>query len=387
MSYSQEDFKFGLFGGPDFSHVKAPVDSIETTFGVSPFVGFELYYPINDRNTVRLGSSFSVKKSATESQVEYRNSFITLFGNIYQPISKKISLFAGPQYSILVSSRKINGANSESTDSYSSFLSMNVGVDFQIQKNLNFGVSYEYPINNSMLSNMPSFKAKLSLTIDKNLFKVKEKKQAVKYSQQKIKELKKTALLIRLRGYRKQIERYEKVGNAKMVNFTKRKRDMHNSEIISAFTQNFDFCPVYFFYNYDTDKIKNKEFKNVFLNHNLKHDSTIVFQLDTFLIGELGYVVTDTVTVIDNHIIHRDQANRITYEPIYYQQNDFTNYGFSIRDQDFKFIGKPFPAYISGYFAFYRLPPRIIVERVNKKLKGIKTWRDYMVIPIVIPNL
>ena len=141
-------------------------------------------------------------------------------------------------------------------------------------------------------------------------------------------------------------------------------------EIINAFNNKFDFCPVYFFYNYDTKKIKHKDFKNVFINKNLEIDSSVIFKLDTFLIGEIGYNFQelDTISTTRYRVVYHDQAGKVTTDPLYGTSTDFSNYGFSIRNQEGVLIQKPFPGFTSGYFAFVKRDPKSIVIKLNHKL-------------------
>ena len=203
------------------------------------------------------------------------------------------------------------------------------------------------------------------------------KKKKTEYTQAKIHELKNTALLVRLRGYKKQIAAFEEQGNASMVKLMKSKRDELNKSIVDAFASEFDFCPVYFFYNYDTQKIKDKDFENVFVNKNLKIDSSIEIKFENFLIGEIGYAFheLDTITNIDVHpnskieSNKRDEGNRVAMNlPVHSTSTDFVNYGFHIRNQEFLIIQKPFPGFTSGYFAFVKRSNKVVIRKTNIRL-------------------
>lgn len=347
ISLAQTDLKVSLFGGPDFSLLQPPSDSIDVDFATTVFGGVELLYPISDKNHIRFGSSVFNKRSTTSDQLQFNNTFVSVFANYHFRLTKHIYFFGGPQYSILLQSNTVHGTIKEDISGYDSYMSVNAGVDFQLQSRLNLGVIYEYPINNPKLATWPSLKVKLSFTIDKELFKIKEKKRRRAYSEVKLQELKKTALLVRLRGYKNQISSLEEKGDTLRVKLIKQKRDEQNRSVVNAFSSDFDYCPVYFFYNYDTKKIKNKDFKNVLLNKNLEIDSSIVFNLDTFLVGELDYTKLDSTT-------------------------DFSNYGFSIKDQNFEVLPKPFPRFVSGYVAFIRKSPRAIIGKLNDMLYDSK---------------
>ena len=362
LSWSQNDIKGGIFAGPDFSSLQPPSDSILTSPLVSPFFGAEIIYPIAEHHQISFGSSAFIKASKDNHQVKYKNYFGSLYADYSLNISENIFLSAGPQYSFLLSSTKINGSVRNTMLHYpSSYFSINAGIHLELQSHLNLAFIYEYPINNPKIDHWPSIKLKLSLLIDGDLLKKNDKKSNQEFSKQQVKTLKTTALLVRLRGYKKQIAIFEEQGDTAMVRLIKQKRDIQNLSLIEAFAFKFDFCPVYFFYNYDSRKIKNREFEGVFLNSNLQKDSTIRFELDTFLIGELGYAFegVDENTVLDDKNTIRSRNNTTS---------DFSNYGFNIRNHDFYIIPKPFPNFVSGYFAIFKKSDKAIIERVNQEL-------------------
>jgi len=374
FSFSQDNFKFALYGGPDFSLLESPADSITVESLVTPFFGLEFLYPMSGNNHIRFGASYFLKGSKNNRNgIKYKNTFASVYANYHLGLSDNVFLTFGPQYSFLLNAYTLNGSVKEDMSDYQSYMSINGGIDIQLQSHLNLGVIYEYPINNNKLSAWPSIKVKASIIIDNDLFKVKEKKSKKTYSENKLKELKRTALLVSLRGYKRQLDALRKVGDTTRFKLVEQKRDNLNRSIMDAFAKEFDFCPVYFFYNYDTRKIKDREFNNVFLAYDLKIDSTIQFNLDTFLIGELGYTVTDTSVTTNHSVVYKNGFNMADgYAESETIESDISHYGFYIRNQDFSFIGKPFPSFISGYVLFVRRSNEGVIRRLNNSLKGIK---------------
>ncbi len=367
--FAQTEAKFALFGGGDYSMLKPPADSISVSSNFNALAGIEVIYDLKNNNQIHIGSSLFTKSSTNKSHLKYNNTFVSVNANYYQHLSKKLYFTIGPQYSVIIKSNTRHGSEIKDLDGYNSYFSINTGINLQLQSHLNLGLTYEYPINNPKLTAWPSLKVNVSLIIDKELFKVKEKQNRKAYAHENIQILKKTALLVRLRGYKKQIDAYSNRGDTTMVKLMKKKRDDYNQSIVDAFASNFDFCPVYFFYNYDTKKIKNKDFSNVFINKNLEIDEGIKFDLDTFLIGELGYATIDTSSVAGHNGVSRDSDDKLTDREVLTKSNDFSNYGLSIKNQDFYVIPKPFPNYISGYFTFFKRSNELIVGILNKQLK------------------
>ncbi len=366
--YAQTEIKFALFGGGDYSMLKAPADSISVSSNINALAGAELIYLLKNNNQLHLGSSIFTKSSTNVKHIKYNNTFVSLNANYYWGFSKNVYFTVGPQYSVIIKSNTRHGSEIEDLDGYNSYLSVNAGINLRLQSHLNLGVAYEYPINNPKLAAWPSLKVSISLLIDKGLFKVSEKDNRKVYAQKNIQTLKKTALLVRLRGYKKQIAAYQEKGDTVMVNLMKKKRDEQNQSIVDAFASEFSFCPVYFFYNYDTKKIRNKEYTNVFVNKDLRIDPAIEFNLDTFLIGELGYTTIDTTSIFGHNGIARDSDNQLTDRAVYSKSNDFSNYGFSIRNQDFYVIPHPFPSFISGYFTVIKRSNKSMVSILNERL-------------------
>ena len=369
-----EDVKMVIFGGPDYSLLKAPHDSISSEALIVPFFGLETLIPLENTSHLRIGTSLFQKRSLnTLNKVKYNNDFISIYGTYYYPISSSVHLFAGPQYSILLNFYALNGAVKEDMPNYNSYASVNIGIDLKLQSHLNLGIAYEIPINNPKLEIWPSLKVKLSILIDKELFGVDKKREKRKESTNQVQELNNTALLVRLKSYKKQLDLLTDDKYKSRKEAIIKHRDEENQEIIDAFDKAFDFCPVYFFYNSDSKKVLEKDFKNLFLNHELKKDPNITFSLDTFLIGEFGYAVTDSSVTFGTGDVYKNGVNNADgYSNSAITSSDFENYGFSIKNQEFKLIQKPFPGFTSGYFAFVKREPKAIAEKLNRNLHKYK---------------
>ena len=63
------------------------------------------------------------------------------------------------------------------------------------------------------------------------------------------------------------INYYRQKGNHQVANEEKIKQREKNTEIIKTFTEDWDFCPVYFFYSNYSEEIINKNFTHVFKNN------------------------------------------------------------------------------------------------------------------------
>jgi hypothetical protein len=89
FTYSQEELKFVLFGGPDFSLLDAPAEDSTTVKPlVSPFFGAELRYPITSNSNLDFGTSYFLKSSIDIHYIKYHNHFASVYANYYYSITK-----------------------------------------------------------------------------------------------------------------------------------------------------------------------------------------------------------------------------------------------------------------------------------------------------------
>jgi len=358
-----------IFGGTDNSLLKPLKSGLEFESTVTGFIGLDYIIPFKNKTELKLGSFLGRKRSVEGTSLKYNNTYVSLFSNYHFALGDKLSFNLGPQYSILIESYTLNGAVKDDLKGYENYLSLNTGFEYRLQKNLNIGIIYEAPLFNSQLASWPSFKIKIGVVIDKNFFAVDRKRKVNTKAAVKITELNKSALIVSLNSYKNKIDTYRKHGNEKMARLIESKRDQKNKELISAFNNYFDFCPVYFFYNSDSKKIKEKDFSNVFLNSDLQKDNTIKFDYDEFLIGQLGYTLTDTSQVYGYGDVYKNGYNSAAgYTKSATIESDLGHYGFNIKNQNFEFIAHPFPSFTSAYFAFIRIKDEKLVKRLNKRL-------------------
>ncbi len=85
-------------------------------------------------------------------------------------------------------------------------------------------------------------------------------------AQDLISNLPQSAILVRLQTNEHIIKYYLNQGNIQKANKEELRQKKKNSEIINTFTDEWEFCPVYFFYSDKSQQIINKDFKNIFKN-------------------------------------------------------------------------------------------------------------------------
>lgn len=128
--------------------------------------------------------------------------------------------------------------------------------------------------------------------------------------------LKKGALLVRLKTNNKTITQLKKAGNIDLATQVERETALKNKIIIFSYLQEFDFCPVYFFYSDVSDSVKHHTVSNVFVDTTLQVNSSIVCSAGYYLIADnfspiynssLGFVAKHkTNTAIENGTATRE---------------------------------------------------------------------------------
>ena len=78
------------------------------------------------------------------------------------------------------------------------------------------------------------------------------------------------AILVQLPTYQRRIDYLQRPKDSAKLQQVKRDADSMQAKMVLDFSDNIDYCPVYFFYDSDIEKIKNKQLNGVLLNSNLR---------------------------------------------------------------------------------------------------------------------
>jgi len=101
-------------------------------------------------------------------------------------------------------------------------------------------------------------------------------------------------LLVQIFTYQRMQQHFERTKDTRKLNALVADRDSIRDKMIADFSANFRFCPVYFFYDTDVPKIKNRQFDGVLFDKNLKPVNNIIAQGDTsFFIAYFGNMLSD----------------------------------------------------------------------------------------------
>ena len=116
--------------------------------------------------------------------------------------------------------------------------------------------------------------------------RAQERKESAR---EEIAQLRKGALLVRLKTGSLQLKALEESGNTKDAAAYRKKMEDENNEVVKAFREEFRFCPVYFFYSNNSGQIRAGHLAGCLLNKDLQPDSSLVPDTNYFLTAETGF--------------------------------------------------------------------------------------------------
>lgn len=118
-----------------------------------------------------------------------------------------------------------------------------------------------------------------------------------------LKDLKSGVLLVRLQ---EGINKYKALKDAgKISQAEEHKKEMHlrNLEVVNAFKKYYSFSSVYFFYNTDTEKVKNGEVLPVLLDDSLNKGNIVQIKPGKAFIADIGEVYVETYKSFINGLV------------------------------------------------------------------------------------
>ncbi len=169
------------------------------------------------------------------------------------------------------------------------------------------------------------------------------------------------ALLFALNSNSNQVTMYKKLKMEKEAKELIEQTQKDNQAIVQAFSQYFNFCPVYFYYNDANSKVAQKDFDGIFLDSTLIPDPTIRMKTGNFMVAYYGYHTQDQKNVTDA------KGNTST-------EMEATGFaiphkeGITVMDSDLKQLSLPFPRFIKANFRYRKE----LVNGVNVKIYEFK---------------
>lgn len=190
------------------------------------------------------------------------------------------------------------------------------------------------------------------------------------YAEKSIQEINGGVLLVRLNFHQKKVDYLNEHGKTATAEEVSKKAKDVNQKIVSAFSENFDFCDVYFFKMSDSKYVKNQQFDSITLyDLSLKEIDSSGLTTDNYLIGEFGRIKGDTTHYYSDDV--RDTSVEKSKRKEYYGRSKNGREAFIIMNRKFQQIQKPFP-YFAPLQVFYSESARFkkALELINEKLHG-----------------
>lgn len=106
------------------------------------------------------------------------------------------------------------------------------------------------------------------------------------------------ALLVRLKTNSTTINKLKSKGDIDLATQIERETYLTNKIIIGSYLQEFDFCPVYFFYSNYSDSVKNKKLEGIFVDTTLQVNPSIICKADFFLIAESDKIYDSSLGIV-----------------------------------------------------------------------------------------
>jgi hypothetical protein len=188
-----------------------------------------------------------------------------------------------------------------------------------------------------------------------------------KDSRKYIIELKKGFLLIRLSTREKTVEDLKRMGKTRAAEEIRKEQELKNSKIVAAFKKYFTFCDYRFFYSQYSNEIKNKNFKFLLFDKELKPDANFELAGKNFYVAEFGILQADTAKISKETRLEFNKDFSAEEVPVYYQNTPNKLYALIIKDNQYYQLKYPFPYYVAGFNTDRA------VKKMNQKLSNYYT--------------
>jgi hypothetical protein len=197
-------------------------------------------------------------------------------------------------------------------------------------------------------------------------------------SRAQIKELQQGVLLVRLQNKAYTIQALKDAGRADDAAKVEAKQLEINQEIVTAFIEGFDFCPVYFFNSSDSRKVMAGNISEIgFLNSKLEIDSTIKCDNEFYYIAEFSSIEQDTASFYRTSYFEWDKKGP---EIKQYRSGSGTYSGqkaLVIRSRQLIQLKKPFPYFVKENKIIVKRDKGTMVQMMNNQLKGYYNYNGF----------
>tara|TARA_R110002050_G_scaffold18770_6_gene54520 strand:- start:1214 stop:1765 length:552 start_codon:yes stop_codon:yes gene_type:complete len=160
-----------------------------------------------------------------------------------------------------------------------------------------------------------------------------------------VKELKNSALLVRLQDRTNTIATLKEKGLINEAEKLAQQQRLENRETLLSFTQTFDFCPVYFFYAKDSEAIRSGDLDGIVFNADLELVPVKLNKFYTAEFAETPDLGIDGLIVMDQRLLNLDNSL-----PFFERRFVF----FNLKERSKAEIIEAYNTRMIDYFNFYQ---------------------------------
>ncbi len=143
-----------------------------------------------------------------------------------------------------------------------------------------------------------------------------------------------------------------------------------NLEITKAFEENFNFCPVMYFYSSCSKNIVNRKFQGCLMNADLDlAPKADVSTIDKFFIAEFGHIESSDEKYFTNYSLEESEEGGKEIRTNYGGDTEIGAAALVIRDANFRQLQDPFPSHVRTREGLpWKLSKAKAVAKLNKNL-------------------
>lgn len=346
---AQQDSLFrNLLIGPGINVSKLQSDTLTFSKTTMPQLGIGTHGFLAKHIDLELAAQLSTRggQSATP-YLKVRNVYADILALPRVQLGERIFLGAGVQYAWLISSKEIrlgggaNGTSSQKITGYKSQLEILGAAAVQLWPRIGIEARYTLPVAGATYDNF-QLAAQIRLGFRKAGEPAPPTPRDLKRvaADQTILAMKNGVLLVRLQTGKLRAEALRKNGHPDLAQQEEEKQKKLNTQLVKAIRDNFNFCPVYFFYAEQSSFVKEGKLDSLqLLGNDLSIDNTVSVSGRAITIAEFG--------------TPDDGGTGTSVET-----------GFLIRDTNFKQYPAPFPGFARGDYTTGK--EEVIVGAVKK---------------------
>lgn len=321
----ESNYKIGVHPGINVCYFD--IDTQDVRPGFLPAIGISYQHPLKKFGRLQLEARYNLRGvNSSEQYLKYRYHYLGFRINDYIKVSKNTQFALGVHPSFLVSSGIYTASHVYplSTQGLKTQLNIGAAFCFNLKENHILELGAEYPVNQSKI---------IPITISYSILikpgerkHIRELKEAE--ARKEIISLSKSSIMVKLPTSSNKIKWLLENGDTVGAKSIKEEQYASNLKVVQAFRKTFNFCPVYFFYSDQVDKIKTGKWEGVFLDDELKPLKSVMPILTSYYILDLGYF---------------SNSYKVDDENSYINISDKEYYGFLLKTAQFKRLEPPLP--------------------------------------------